>query len=63
MRAAELLSQPAPPDRAAGWTVLVLCALAAAALLFGKRESGRDERADPTRFEPVTPLPAPANEP
>ncbi|HEV8611534.1 MAG TPA: CPBP family intramembrane glutamic endopeptidase [Thermoanaerobaculia bacterium] len=37
-RAAELLGQPAPPDRAAGWSVVVLVVLAAAALVAGRRE-------------------------
>jgi hypothetical protein len=37
LRAVELLSQPAPPDRAAGWTVVILVLLAAAALLAGRR--------------------------
>ncbi|HEY6066915.1 MAG TPA: lysostaphin resistance A-like protein [Thermoanaerobaculia bacterium] len=37
-RAAELLGQPAPPDRVAGWTVVVVVALAAGALLAGRRE-------------------------
>jgi hypothetical protein len=37
LRAVELLSHPAPPDRAAGWTVIVLVLLAAAALLAGRR--------------------------
>jgi hypothetical protein len=41
MRAAELLAQPAPPDRFAGWTVAVLCVLAATALLAGRREEAR----------------------
>jgi hypothetical protein len=41
MRAAELLAQPAPPDRVAGWTVAVLCLLAATALLAGRREEAR----------------------
>ncbi|HZI66459.1 MAG TPA: CPBP family intramembrane glutamic endopeptidase, partial [Thermoanaerobaculia bacterium] len=63
MRAAELLSQPAPPDRAAGWTVLVLCALAAAALLAGRRDRASDERAGLADFEPAAPLPAPSGEP
>jgi hypothetical protein len=37
LRAAELLSQPAPPDRAAGWAVVVLVVLAAGALVAGRR--------------------------
>jgi len=38
MRAAELFTQPAAQDRAAGWSVAVLVILAAAALLAGRRE-------------------------
>jgi Type II CAAX prenyl endopeptidase Rce1-like len=37
-RAAELLGQPAPPDRAAGWAVVVLVLLAAGILLAGRRQ-------------------------
>jgi len=60
MRAAELLSQPAPPDRSAGWTVVVLCVLAAAALLIGRREDGT---LAPPGIEPPPPLPAPSDVP
>ena len=60
MRAAELLSQPAPPDRSAGWTVVVLCVLAAAALLIGRREDGT---LAPPEIEPPPPLPAPSDVP
>jgi hypothetical protein len=64
MRAAELLSQPAAPDRSAGWTVLVLCVLGAAALVAGRRgNAARDLRAAPVEIEPATPLPTPADEP
>ena len=63
-RAVELLSQPAPPDRAAGWTVLVLCALAALALLAGRRTSEPAGRAGPAPdLEPAPPLPALSSEP
>ncbi len=64
MRAAELLSQPAPADRFAGWTVMVLCVLAAAALLAGRREEAAPEsHAALVEVEPATPLPTPADEP
>jgi membrane protease YdiL (CAAX protease family) len=53
-RAAELLGQPAPPDRAAGWAVLVLVLFATAVLLAGRRE-----RAGPARSEAIVGEPAP----
>ena len=55
MRAAELLAQPAPPDRAAGWTVAILCVLAATALLAGRRK-GSDRRPGSVPAEPEPPL-------
>jgi hypothetical protein len=56
MRAGELLSQPAAQDRAAGWSVVVLVVLAAAALLAGRRERGAS---DVPVLVPIEPQPAP----
>jgi hypothetical protein len=52
LRAAELLSQPAPQDRSAGWAVVVLVVLAAAALLAGHRA-----RPVPVAVEALAPEP------
>ncbi|HLN92757.1 MAG TPA: hypothetical protein VK389_02770, partial [Thermoanaerobaculia bacterium] len=57
LRAGELLVQPAPPDRAAGWTVIVLVLLAAAALVAGRRQRPEAAAAEVLGPEPVVPLP------
>jgi hypothetical protein len=56
LEAAELLSQPAPPDQASGWAVVVLVALAATALVAGRRERAEAEPLATSAPEPV-PLP------
>lgn len=56
MRAAELLSQPAPPDRFAGWMVLVLCVLAAATLVAGRRDTTDPL---PVTIDAAPPIPPP----
>jgi len=63
MRAAELLSQPAAPDRSAGWTVMVLCVLAAAILVAGRRDARDPLPAAVDLAPPIIPLPAPPDEP
>jgi membrane protease YdiL (CAAX protease family) len=57
LRAGELLVQPAPPDRAAGWTVIVLVLLAAAALVAGRRQRPEAAAAEVLVTKPVVPLP------
>jgi len=62
LRAAELLAQPAAPDRAAGWAVMVLVALGSAALLAGRRERAAPVLVDAAREEPLKPLSSSAAE-
>jgi hypothetical protein len=62
LQAAELLSQPAAPDQASGWAVLVLVALAATALIAGRRERTESEPLPASVPEPV-PLPPVVGEP
>ena len=62
LEAAELLSQPAPPDQASGWAVVALVALAATALVAGRRERAESEPLAAPVPEPV-PLPPVVGEP
>jgi hypothetical protein len=62
LEAAELLSQPAPPNQASGWVLVVLVALATAALIAGRRERAAAEPSAASAAEPV-PLPPVVGEP
>ncbi len=63
LRAAELLAQPAAADRSAGWTVVLLVALGAVALVAGRRERMAAAPPQGVTLEPAPLPPGPAIEP